>query len=461
MEFDKILSTYTVIDQLADLYDNARSSLYKYAPPFINELREKAIKTLKKNGFPSTKKEDYRYTDLEEKFAHPYKNVFSSPLIDIDLNEVFKCDVPNLETHLFLTVNGWFYDKNAPLKGLPEGVIIESLKNVAQNNPELIQKYFGKQVSINNDALVAFNTAFFQDGLFVYIPKNIILDKPIQIINILLSDNDLMSFQRNIIVVEENAEAKIVACDHTLAPYHYLTSQVNEIFVEKNARLDYYTMQNEHNASTQLANTYFNQKENSSLISHTVTLHGGLIRNNIYSKLDGEGAEHNMYGIFLIDKNQHVDNYTQIEHAKPNCYSNELFKGVLDDYAKGVFRGRIYVAPDAQKTNAFQTNNNIILTNNAEMHTKPQLEIYADDVKCSHGATVGQLDEEALFYMRSRGIDEKNARLLLMYAFAHEIIDQIRIEPLKDRINNLVEKRFRGELSKCNNCSYNCREPEK
>jgi Fe-S cluster assembly protein SufD len=460
MDTIKIAGTYTVVDQLAELYDNSKEDIYKYAPSFVNELRKKAIDSLKKDGFPDTKNEDYKYTNLEEKLSFPYKNVFSSPLIDVDLNEVFKCDVPDLETHLVLTINGWYYDKNIPLQGLPEGVIVGSFKDVAQQNPELVKKYLNKQADSKKDALVSFNTAFFQDGLFIYVPKNVVVEKPIQIINILLSENDLMSFQRNIIVVEENAEIKIVSCDHTLAPHHYLTSQVTEIYVEENASLDYYTMQNSHNASTQLGNTYFNQKENSKVISNAITLHGGLVRNNIYSKLDGEGAEHNMFGIFLIDKNQHVDNFTHIEHKKPNCYSNELFKGVLDDYAKGVFRGRILVEKDAQKTNAFQTNNNIILTDKAEMHTKPQLEIYADDVKCSHGATVGQLDEDALFYMRARGIDEKNARLLLMYAFAHEIIDQIRIEPLKDRINDLVETRFRGELSKCNNCSYNCREPE-
>lgn len=460
MEFDKITSTFTLTDQIADLYDRSKTELYKYTPAYINAVREKAIETLKRKGFPTTKHEDYRFTDLEEKFVHPYENVFSSPLIDVDLNEVFKCDVPNLETHLVLTINGWYYNKNIPLQGLPEGIIVKSLKDAAQENPDLVKKYLGKQAAIKSDPLIAFNAAFFQDGLFIYVPENVVLEKPLQIINILLSETDLMSFQRNIVVVEKNAEIKIVSCDHTLAPYHYLTSQVNEIYAEENAKLDYYTIQNEHNASTQLGNTYFNQKENSRVINNTITLHGGLIRNNLYATLDGEGAEHNMFGIFLIDKNQHVDNYTHIEHAKPNCQSNELFKGVLDDYAKGVFRGRIFVEKDAQQTNAFQTNNNIILTEKAEMHTKPQLEIYADDVKCSHGATIGQLDEEALFYMRSRGIDEKNARLLLMYAFAHEIIDEIRIEPLKERINSLVEKRFRGELSKCNNCSYNCREPQ-
>lgn len=460
MEVDKIVGTYTVTDQIIELYDKAKNDLHKHSPSFINDLREHAIKSLREKGFPDASNEDYKFTNLEEKFSHPYTTSFSSQLIDVDLNEIFKCDVPNLETHLILTINGWYYDKNVALKNLPKGVIIGSLKEVTEKHPELVKKYLGKQANFQTDPLVAFNSAFFQDGLFIYVPKNVIIEKPIQIINILLSKNDSMSFQRNIIVVEENAEIKIVSCDHTLAPYRYLTSQVCEVFVEKNATLDYYAMQNEHNASTQIGNTYFNQKEDSKVISNTITLHGGLIRNNIYATLDGEGAEHNMCGIFLIDKNQHVDNYTNIEHKKANCYSNELFKAVLDDYAKGVFRGRIYVAKDAQKTNAFQTNNNIILTDNAEMHTKPQLEIYADDVKCSHGATIGQLDEDAMFYMRSRGIDEKNARLLLMYAFAHEIIDQIRIEPLKDRINDLIEKRFRGELSKCNNCSYNCREPE-
>ena len=461
MEFDKIVGTYTATEKILELYNKNRSFLFEDSLNAINDHREKAFNSLKKNGFPTTDHEDYKYTNLEPKLLDEYQNSFEMPLIDVDLNEVFNCDVPDLETHLILTINGWYYDKNKALENIPDGIIIGSIKEISRSHPELISKYYSKAASYEDDALVAFNTAFCQDGIFIYVPKGVTLEKPIQIINILLSEENLMSFQRNIIVAEENAELKVVACDHTLAPHHYLTSQVTEVYAGKDSRIDYYNVQNEHNASAQFVSTFFHQKENSNVLSNTITLHGGLIRNNLYAKLDGEGCEHNMYGIYLIDKNQHVDNYTHIDHAKPNCYSNELFKGVLDDFASGAFRGRILVREGSQQTNAFQSNNNILLTNDAKIHTKPQLEIYADDVKCSHGATVGQLDENALFYLRARGIDEKGARLLLMYAFAHEIINKIKVGPLKDRINDLVEKRFRGELSKCNNCSFNCREIEK
>ena len=458
MELDKIVGTYTIQDQYLELFSDNQKTIENDCPQFINDIRCIAKDYFKKNGVPNIKHEDYKYTDIESKLRLDYKNTFLHSDIDVNLNEVFNCDVPNLETHLILTINGWYYDKNISLKGIPKSVIIGSFKEIAKSHPDLVKKYFSKIANQEKDPFVAFNNMFSQDGLFIYVPKGVVIEKPIQVINILLSNKNQLSFQRNLIIADENAQVKIVSCDHTLSSVNFFTSQLTEIFAEKNSVIDYYNIQNEHNGTTSVNSTFFHQEESSQIISNIITLHGGLIRNNLFVKLDGEGCEHNMFGIFLIDKNQQVDNFTSIDHAKPNCYSNEHFKGVLDDFAQGVFRGKILVRKDSQKTNAFQSNNNILLTNDAKMQTKPQLEIYADDVKCSHGATIGQLDEEALFYMRTRGIDEKNARLLLMYAFSHEIIDKIRIEPLKERINELVEKRFRGELSKCNNCTYNCKD---
>jgi Fe-S cluster assembly protein SufD len=261
---------------------------------------------------------------------------------------------------------------------------------------------------------------------------------------------------RNLIVVDEGAQANVLVCDHTLSPKRFLSNVVTEIFVGSNAQLEFVKMQNEHNDSAQLTHTYAHQQADSRLVTNVLSLHGGFIRNNLAVTLAGEGADAQLYGLYLTDRTQHTDNYTFIDHAVPNCTSNELYKGILDDQATGAFNGKIMVRRDAQKTQAYQSNNNLLLTADARMNTKPQLEIYADDVKCSHGATVGQLDNEALFYMRARGIGEREAKLLLMFGFAHDVVKRISIDTLRERIDDMVNKRLRGELSRCHNCPMHC-----
>jgi Fe-S cluster assembly protein SufD len=231
---------------------------------------------------------------------------------------------------------------------------------------------------------------------------------------------------------------------------------VTEVFTNKGANLDVVSMQNQHNESIQFSHIFAKQDRDSVLSTNTVSLHGGVIRNNVNVLLNDEGCENHTYGLALVDRNQHIDMYSFIDHAKPNCTSNELYKALLDDQATGAFNGRILVRRDAQKTQAFQSNNNLLLTTDAKMYTKPQLEIYADDVKCSHGATVGQLDMEAKFYMQARGIGEREAKLLLMFGFAHDVVKSIKIEPLRERIDDLVNRRLRGELSRCHNCPMHC-----
>jgi Fe-S cluster assembly protein SufD len=330
-----------------------------------------------------------------------------------------------------------------------------SLKAASEQYPELVNAHLGKQAPVG-DSYIALNTAFSRDGFFLYAPKGATMDKPIQIINVFLSDEELMVQQRNLIILEPGSDVKIVVCDHTLSPQKFLSNSVTEVEVGENAFFDYFNVQNEHNEAVHVSHTYIHQQANSNARSMVITLHGGIIRNNLKINLDGQGADAHAFGLYLTDTKQHVDNFVFIDHAKPHCTSNELFKGVLDDQSTGAFTGRILVERDSQKTLAYQKNSNLLLTNEARMNSKPQLEIYADDVKCSHGATVGQLDEEALFYLRSRGIPETEARLMLMYAFAIEILDEIKIEPLKLRMQELIEKRLRGELSRCNNCAMHC-----
>ena len=303
---------------------------------------------------------------------------------------------------------------------------------------------------------MSLNTAFSQDGIFLYIPENQRLERPIQIVHLLLSDKNQMVHHRNLFVAERNAGAQVIICDHTLSPHMYLTNSVTEVFAGENSDLDILRLQNEHNNSCQVTNTWIRQARDSRCQHGTVTLHGGMVRNNLHVRMEGEGAETNALGLFLIDKMQHVDSFTVIEHASPHCTSNQHYKGVLDDDSTGAFNGKIHVYPDAQKTMAYQTNNNILLTDTAKMSSKPQLEIFADDVRCSHGATVGQLDENAMFYLQSRGISRNESRLMLMYAFADEVISRIRQPALQQRISDLVSKRLRGELSRCNNCAMHC-----
>ncbi|MEA3446470.1 MAG: Fe-S cluster assembly protein SufD [Bacteroidota bacterium] len=445
-----------VKEELVELYQNNFDLLRQGSSEIINRFRDEAIEQFRKKGIPNRKNEEYKYTVLEPHFQKDYKYHFKPKKITFAIDDIFKCDVPELETKNLLLLNGWFLSEKEQLQEFKNGVILGSLAEAAKKYPVLVEKYYGKHAKTSIDNLVALNTAYAQDGIFIYVPKGVVLDFDIQIINILLDDENLMVQPRNLFIMEENSEARLIICDHSLSEREFLTNSVTEIVANANARLDIVKMQNEHNLTTQLSSTFISQKRNSNVSTNIISLHGGMIRNNIHVVLEEEGCESSTYGLYLVDKKQHVSNHAIVEHISSNCTSKQKFKGVIDDKASGAFNGKILVHPNAQKTNAFQTNNNILLTDDAEMNTKPQLEIYADDVKCSHGATVGQLDDDAMFYLRARGIGEREARLMLMYAFTFEIINEIKVLPLRDRINELVDKRLRGELSRCNNCAMNC-----
>ena len=358
-----------------------------------------------------------------------------------------------MSTSLYFVVNDAFYNKALPASHLPEGVIFGSLKEMAEKHPELVKKYYGKLADTSKDGVTAFNTAFAQDGVLLYVPKNVALERPIQLVNILRGDVNFLVNRRVLIVLEDGAQARMLVCDHAMDAMNFLATQVIEVFVGENAVFDLYELEETHTSTVRISNMYVKQEANSNVLLNGMTLHNGTSRNTTEVLLAGEGAEINLCGMAIADKNQHVDNNTIIDHAVPNCTSNELFKYVLDDQSVGAFAGLVLVRPDAQHTSSQQTNRNLCATREARMYTQPQLEIYADDVKCSHGATVGQLDENALFYMRQRGIPAREARLLLMFAFVNEVIDTIRLDALKDRLHLLVEKRFRGELNKCQGCA--------
>jgi len=438
-----------------------KKQIDSFSPGFLQKLREDAMDNFMVLGLPNRKNEPYKYTAIEQIFQPDYSMHFSPSRVDFNVEDIFTCDVPNLKTRLEIILNGFYFSQDEPLTEFDNGMMIGSLAEAIRKYPELVKKHYAKYANYKNSGLTALNTAFAQDGLFVYLPENTRMEQPIQVVHLPMTGLDTLLHYRNLFIAEENAQGEIIVCDHTLSPFRFLTNSVTEIVAGPNSRFYYSRVQNEHLNSNLITNLYIHQEAYSSVTSNTITLHGGMIRNNTHVKLNAEGCENHTMGLFFADREQHVDNFVSIDHSKPNCMSKQLFKGILDDKSTGAFNGHILVRPDAQKTNAYQTNNNILLSNEAKMNTKPQLEIYADDVKCSHGATTGQLDEDALFYMQSRGIPRAEARLLMLYAFANEVIDYIQIAPLKTRINSLVDKRLRGELSRCNNCSMNCGEIQK
>ena len=439
--------------QYIDLYEQAQGAIFAHSIGEMNAVRNQAFEDFRRLGFPSRKVERYKYTDMQKLFEPDYGLNLNRLQIPVDPYKAFRCDVPNLSTSLYFMVNDMFYQgygdtEVLPKHKLPEGVIVGSMCN----HPEVVAKYYAQLAKTAEDGVTALNTMLAQDGLLVYVPKNVKVERAIQVINILRSDVDLMVNRRVLIVVEEGAEIKMLFCDHAADDRHFLATQVIEAYVGQNASLDLYCLEETHHKNVRVSNVYIDQQRSSRVNHNVITLHNGTTRNKLDLTLSGEGAECACYGCVIGDKHQHVDNNTLITHRATHCTSNELYKYVLDEHATGAFAGRVLVEPGAQKTSSQMTNQNLTATKEARMYTQPMLEIYADDVKCAHGSTVGQLNDAALFYMRQRGISLKEAKVLLQNAFINEVIDKMQLVPLRDRLHHLVEKRFRGELNKCEGC---------
>lgn len=438
--------------QYIDLYGECRDMLRKHSCEVMNAVRDEAFENFKRLGFPTKKVERYKYTDIPSLFEPDYGLNINRLEIPVDPYKAFKCDVPNLSTSLYFVVNDSFYDKALPKKELPEGVIVDSLARIAAEKPELISRYYAKIAKTEEDGITALNTMLAQDGLLIYVPKGTVVDRAIQVINILRSDVDLMVNRRVLIIVEDRAEIKLLFCDHAADDRRFLATQVIEAYVGENAGLDLYCLEETHAKNVRVSNVFISQQANSRVNHNVITLHNGTTSNRTDLAFEGEGAECNLAGCVIADKDQHVDNNTLIDHKVGHCTSNELYKYVLDENAVGAFAGKVLVRHGAQHTTSQETNQNLCTTKTARMFTQPMLEIYADDVKCAHGSTVGQLNDAALFYMQQRGISKKEAKLLLEFAFINEVIDHMKLEPLRDRLHYLVEKRFRGELNKCEGC---------
>ncbi|MDR3061941.1 MAG: Fe-S cluster assembly protein SufD [Dysgonamonadaceae bacterium] len=439
--------------QYIEFFTAQKQALNKISSELVNSRRNKAFEMFQKNGFPVFNSENYQHTDIPTFMSPDYGFNFSGLKAEIDPYKVFKCNVPNLSSNVHFIVNDRLYKSEEREPMLPGNVFSGSLNDFAKSFPEIFEKYYGKLATPDRTGIESFNTMFVQDGYVLYIPENVILEKPVQVTNIIRGNVDSLITRRFLIIVEEGAQAKVLVCDHTADETpKFLINQVTEIFIGEKAVFDFYELEESSDNTIRLTSCIVSQKASSNVMVNNITLCNGFTRNDYNIFLEGENAETHLYGLAISDKTRKIDNNTNIEHRVPHCRSNELFKYILDDQAIGSFSGRIIVAKDAQKTQAYQDNRNLCGSRECRMFSKPQLEIDADDVKCSHGMTIGQLDEAALFYMRSRGIKEEEARLLLKFAFTNDVIEGIRLQTLRERLKMLVEKRFRGELVKCRGC---------
>jgi Fe-S cluster assembly protein SufD len=378
-----------------------------------------------------------------------------------DVQKLLQCEIPDFQTELHSLVNGWYVHKEKLLHEYENGVIIGSIREAVKRYPEFFERYYGKQAHPETSGLIAVNTALVRDGLFIYVPDDVEIEKTIQVVDITHHKSPLFVQTRNLVVMGKRSKLRLVQCDDSTNQEAGFINTVSEVFMDEGADLDHYKLQNLNDNTSLVHSGYFDLKPKANLATNAITLNGGMIRNEINVALKGSHANADIRGLYLVDKTQHVDNQVRVDHAVSDCTSNQLFKGLADDHAQAIFNGHILVRKDAQRTLAYQNSKNIAITDKATIHAKPFLEIYADDVKCSHGATIGQLDYEALFYLKTRGINDDDARLLLMYAFAAEVVEYIKLLPLKDRIDDLVKKRLRGELSVCDQCVLHCKHPEK
>lgn len=451
----------SALSQYIELYDSHLEVIEGKSSEVLNSHRREARKLLEGKSLPHKGEEGYEKTSIEEMFAPDFGVNINRVNIPVDVSLSFKCDVPNMSTIMAFVVNDTFAPSSTLHNKMPQGVIVDSLARASQEYPELVGRFYNG-LAQNEKPGVALNTMLVQDGVFIYVPRGVVMERPIQLVNIFNSAAPMMGVRRLLVVVEDGASAQLLICDHTQnSEYRYLSSQVVEAYVGKNASLDIYDIEESSATTARYSQLFARQQRDSQLLVNGVTLSGGNTRNDYHIDLVEDNSKTTLAGMAIASGSQHIDNNTYIKHASTHGMSNQLFKYVLDDESTGAFDGVIYVAPDARFTEAYQSNRNLLASKQARMHTKPQLEIYNDDVKCSHGATTGQLDADALFYMRSRGIPEKDARTMLMQAFMVDVIDMVKMEGLRDRLRHLVEKRFYGQQASCSECAAACHEPQK
>ncbi len=417
------------------------SSLNGESKSPVHEIRKNAIVKLDEMDFPTIKNEEWKYTNIDPVLNYKFTRPANGP--DLGKEDIAKFFIKDTDIHLVVLVNGIFSKELSSIGELPKGVKIASLAEMLKCDPGLVLKYLGKYVELDN-GFIALSTAFTTDGVFIYVPNNTIVDKQVHLMNITGNGSEnILSQPRNLVIAGKNSVLRLIESYNSISVSANLTNVISEVVLDENSNVEIYRIQDENINNYHINRTQIEQQRNSVFTTYTTSLGGAITRNDMHTVLDDENCTANLYGLYIIDGSQHVDNHTLIDHAKPHCQSNELYKGVLNDKSRGVFNGKVFVRKDAQKTNAYQSNKAILLSKEAKIDTKPQLEIYADDVKCSHGAAIGQLDEESVFYLRSRGIGEEKARAVLIRAFANDVFDLIEDEALHNHLNELVFKKLK------------------
>lgn len=405
------------------------------------EYRNKALAFFEKTGLPAAKQEEYRFTpitkNLEKNFSWNIKSSTSS------INTIDEFLIPNLDANILVFVNGSYSKSLSKIISSENEVKIKTLSEAFKSDDVTISKYLNKVLNPESDPFTAMNAAFWQEGLFIHVPENTNVSKPVFILHLNdAGENQVISQTKILGILEKGSQLSVVEKFDSRGTHSVFHNFSEEWIVKEKSHLEYCKIQNDAGKSYQVANTVIHQSDASLLNTFTLTLNGQLVRNNLNIIIDGENCESHFYGLYLLNGNTLGDNHTVVDHKKPNSFSNEMYKGIMDGNSKGIFNGKIFVRPHAQKTNAFQSNRNILVSDSATVNTKPQLEIWADDVKCSHGCTSGQLDDEALFYLRSRGIAEPIAKAMLLYAFANEVLTPIKNETLKSYLDNLIAERL-------------------
>ncbi len=407
---------------------------------YVHDIRSEAIKQFESIGFPTKKLENWKYTSLKNLLNNDF-SVLTELSNVLEFKDIKKYLIDDIDSYKIIFVDGKYCSHLSETTHEGMDICILSAALTKSKYDLIVENYFNKIA--NDDGITSLNTAFATEGAFVHIPKNKLVEKPIQIIHFSTGNESSLMFQpRNMIIVEENSQVQIIERHQSLSKNKVFTNSVTEIYGEKKSIIDYYKIQNDNLQSSLIDNTYVNQERNSTFSMHTFSFGNELVRNNLNISQNDEFIETTIKGVTIIGEKQHIDHNTLINHNKPNCNSHQDYKGIYDNKSTGVFNGRVLVKKQAQKTNAFQSNNNVLLSDKATINAKPQLEIYADDVKCSHGCTVGQLDKNALFYLKSRGIPHKEATALLMYGFANNILESVKIPEIKTRINLLIANKL-------------------
>jgi Fe-S cluster assembly protein SufD len=422
-------------------FEALERSLNGEAASYVHSIRKAALEKLSQTGFPTTKDEEWKYTDVSPIAKTPFKPILSSKTSPLPVERYW---LGHPEWNRLVFINGHLSRELSDVRSLPKGVFMGSLAEAMKSHPQLIKEYLTSFSNYEQNAFTSLNTAFIQDGAFVFVPKGTIIDQPLHLLFVSsLEEAEFVCHPRNVIVVGESSQVAILESYVTpREKLSYFTNAVTEVSVGENAVVEYDKFQNESMSAYHIASTYVQQRRNSNYASNLVSFGARLSRNNVFAVLDGEGIECTLNGLYVGSADQHIDNHTTIDHAKPHCNSFEVYKGILDGKSKGVFNGKIIVRKDAQKTDAKQTNKNLVLSDEASVDTKPQLEIFANDVKCTHGATIGQLDREAIFYLQSRGVDKDDARDMLIHAFAKDLIDRIRSEGVRTNLERMIYSRL-------------------